>query len=230
MPAYTPFTQSAVKALLKGAGSFTGEVAKSSRYATVGGGILAYGAIKHTSNFFGGNSLRRPGVDISDPTAAGDMFGSTIPNLNTSDFFDDLGRGYNIMFHPDKQGIKKSARNTIAGAAATTATLSGVSVGLIALAVTKSPSTAVTAGVAAGAGGLYVGSKFAVNASRSLGTIAKSYYGLNPVKMDQRSYGGGRGYRTWYKRPGGRLTPGHMGADGTLPLAMHKIRNRSIRM
>jgi len=88
--------------------------------------------------------------------------------------------------------------------------------------------SAVIGGLIGAAAGGYQGSKLVLGMSKAVNDVVRTYHGLNNTMTDRTKVGGGQGYRTWMKRPGGRMYPGHLGASGNLALASHRVRNRSM--
>lgn len=229
-----PFTIAKLRALSKITASATWKMAKTDRFIQVGGGITAYLGIKRGWDKLHGSAFDRPGVDITDPAAAKSplRWGSAreiSPYIRSTGFFEDLGKSFNILWRPDEYGIPKSARSLIGAPAAIIGATTGILTGMAVFAATRKPGAAFAGAIAGGVGGSTLGFRLAAGVVKTLGEISKAYYGVGSPTMDNRAYGGGKGYRTWYKKPGGSLSPGHMGADGNLPLALHKIRNRSVR-
>ena len=76
--------------------------------------------------------------------------------------------------------------------------------------------------------GAYLSEKTVVGASRIASDFHKRIRGLDPQRQDRRAFGGGAGYRSWYKSRGGRMPVNHLGSGGDLVLDMHKVRNKSV--
>lgn len=205
-------------------------VNKVDKFLLLGGSGLAYIGMKKGFNFLGGGVLGRPGTEVSDPVAAMSPhpWAQPIHPYLSKAPTSGLMNSFNVLMRPNRSEFPEVGK-FFAKPIAATAAVTGVTAGLIAAAATRKLGPSVGAAIAGGIGGGTLGFKLAAGLSKSLNYVSQVYYGVNRPAMDYRAYGGGQGFRTWYKKPGGRMSPGHMGADGTLPLALHKVRNRSLR-
>lgn len=211
----------------------------------LGAGVLWGGNTLYQAGrrMFGSRAFGKPGLEISDPGAAeGTGIPAWVPIYGTQSALKASGMDAfirpNSFLQDINQSIKTLKRPLIPGSNLTTisiltpailggAGVTGAAAGLVTLALTRNISSAMLATAIGGAVGGVKGYQLARGTSEVMGRVATAYYGLDTTAKDYRAFGGGRGFRTWYKRPGGRMSPGHLGADGTLPLAMHRIRNRS---
>lgn len=207
--------------------------------AMFGGAAVGSILVESSRKVFGERAFGRPGLNISDPRSERSpipFMGSVLERSGMDAFIrpsslpKDIWQGFSSLVRPIVPGSNTSAASMLVPAILGGAGATGLASGLIAGALTRSISGAMMGIIAGGAVGGQIGYKLARGTAEVMSNVAKSYYGLDIPKQDFRSFGGGQGFRTWYKRPGGRMSPGHLGADGSLPLAMHKIRNRSVTL
>ena len=239
MPAYPT-----IASLARKAATLAKNSAENNKLLWAGGTILGGAAVSSAltggyRKVFGERAFGQPGLNISDPRSERSpipLTGSVLEKsgmdafIRPSSLVGDIGRGFSSLGRPIVPGSNTSAASMLVPAMLAGAGATGLASGLIAGALTRSISGAMMGIVAGGAVGGQIGYKLARGTAEVMSNVAKAYYGLNTPKPDYRSFGGGQGFRTWYKRPGGRMSPGHLGADGSLPLAMHKIRNRSVTL
>jgi len=100
----------------------------------------------------------------------------------------------------------------------------GLLVGSAAAAFTKSASAIPFFAGAGVIGGAYTARKVGLQIQEGVNLARRS--SLNRERFSNKGRGGGAGYRSWSNsRSMGK--PGHLGMDGSVPFALHKIRGKS---
>ena len=81
--------------------------------------------------------------------------------------------------------------------------------------------------IAGGSYGAYRGYRAGTKVAQGLHMAEQEVLRTQRSVPDKRRFGSGPGYRTWARGRSGRISPGHLGADGSLPLAMSRARYSS---
>ncbi|MBC8436834.1 hypothetical protein H8D85_00765 [bacterium] len=100
----------------------------------------------------------------------------------------------------------------------------GLLTGVAAASFTKQPGAVAFMAGAGALAGAYTARKVGLQIQEGVNLAKRNT--LNRPRFSNRSRGGGAGFNSWTnaKRMG---RPGHLGMDGSVPLALHKTRRRS---
>jgi hypothetical protein len=197
----------------------------ATRAALLGGGALAVHATKRVlsnpTTSTGGQGVMEALMPSHYPKSP------YAPYVEPKSIFQTLSFSYNTI--GDVPGLP-----TIAGVSAGVGGAAGLTAGIgLGRLVGKSAGFgAAGAIVGAGAGAIYGlkrGMQITGNFYQNLANMVSERTGVGGPQIDRRSMKVGSGVRNW-TRPatGRRLSPNHLGADGSLVLAAHRIRHKSL--
>ena len=101
----------------------------------------------------------------------------------------------------------------------------GLLTGIAAASFTKQPAAAAFVTGAGAIAGAYTARKVGLQIQEGVNIAHRN--SLNKQRFSNRGRGGGGGFRSWSSNSRRMGRPGHLGMDGSVPFALHKVKGRS---